>query len=64
MRNDPIVDEIRKIRQQHTEQFNRNLHAICKDLRRQELQSSHKFIAFSPRSPEANAAAALARELL
>ena len=55
MRNDPIVDEIRKLRQQHTDQFNRDLHAICEDLRRQEQKSDKKFISFEPRRPRSSA---------
>jgi hypothetical protein len=49
MRSDPIVDEIREIRQQHTDEFQRDLHAICEDIRRQERESSRKFVKLSPR---------------
>ena len=49
MRNDPIVDEIRQIRQEHTDKFRGDLHAICEDLRRQEGESSRRFVAFPPR---------------
>ena len=33
MINDPIVDEIRQIRQAYAAKFNNDLHAICEDLR-------------------------------
>ena len=29
MRDDPIVEEIRKIRREHTDKFGGDLHAIC-----------------------------------
>lgn len=49
MRNDPIVNEIRRIRQQHTEKFNGDLHAICEDLRQQERESGREYASFPPR---------------
>ena len=49
MRNAPIVEEIRRIRQEHTDRFNRDLHAICEDLRRQERQSGRQYVSFPPR---------------
>jgi hypothetical protein len=49
MRNDPIVEEIRRIRQQHTDKFRGDLHAICEDLRRQERESGRDFVSFRPR---------------
>ncbi|MCH8043190.1 MAG: hypothetical protein IID44_05680 [Planctomycetes bacterium] len=49
MRDDPIVDEIRKIRKEHTDKFNGDLHAICEDLRRQERESERKFVSYPPR---------------
>lgn len=36
--NDPIVEEVRKVRNEHAKLFNYNLDAICAD-----LQSKHKF---------------------
>ena len=49
MRDDPIVDEIRKIRKEHTDKFNGDLHAICEDLRRRERESGRKFVSYPPR---------------
>jgi hypothetical protein len=43
MINDPIVDEIRQIRQAYAAKFNNDLHAICEDLRRQERESGREF---------------------
>jgi len=45
MRNDPIVDEIRRVRQEHTDKFNGDLHAICEDIRRQERE----YVSYPPR---------------
>jgi len=42
MRDDPIVNEVRRIRQAYAEQFKNDLHAICEDLRRQERESGRK----------------------
>lgn len=52
MRDDPIVDEIRRIRQEHTDQFNGDLHAICQDLRRRERESGRQYVTFPPRRPK------------
>jgi len=49
MRNDPVVDEIRRVRQEHTDRFNRDLHAICEDLRQQERESGREYVSFQPR---------------
>jgi hypothetical protein len=47
--HDSIVDEIRRIRQEHTDRFNGDLHAICEDLRRQERESGRRYVSFPPR---------------
>lgn len=62
MRNDPIVDEIRRIRQEHTDRFNGDLHAICEDLRRQERESGREYVSFAPRPVRVAAASESARE--
>jgi hypothetical protein len=43
MIDDPIVDEIRRVRQAYAAEFSYDLHAICEDLRRQERESGRKF---------------------
>ena len=43
MIDDPIVNEIRRIRRAYAERFNHDLHAICEDLRRQERESNRQF---------------------
>ena len=47
---DTIVQEIRRIRDEHARQFNYNLHAICVDLRREQEESGDKVVSL-PRRP-------------
>jgi hypothetical protein len=51
MWKDPIVEEVRRIRQQHAKQFNYDLRAIVDDLRKQQEQSGRKYVRFEPRRP-------------
>ncbi len=46
---DPIVEEIRKARQEHAEAFNHDLDAICRDLKRIERECGHPLVSFPPR---------------
>jgi len=62
MRNDPIVEEIRRIRQEHTDKFKGDLHAICEDLRRQERQSGRRYVSFPPRRVQRVGAAESAKD--
>ncbi len=48
--NDPFVDEIRRFRQEHTQQFQGNLAAICEDLREIQRTCGHPVVAFPPQS--------------
>ena len=48
-RKDKIVEEIRKIREDHAAKFHYNLDAIYRDLKRQEKDRGHKVVAFSPK---------------
>jgi hypothetical protein len=50
MIDDPIVNEIRQVRQAYAARFNNNLHAICEDLRRQERGSGREFRTPAPRA--------------
>jgi len=50
MWEDPIVKEVRKIREEHAAQFNYNLHAIYDDLKKQERKSGRKLVSFPSRS--------------
>jgi len=48
MIDDPIVNEIRRIRRAYAERFQNDVHAICEDLRRQERESGREFRTPSP----------------
>ena len=54
--NDPIVDEVRRVRDAHAAMFNYDLDAIFQDIKEQEKQSGLKFISYPPRGTEANKA--------
>lgn len=43
--NDPIVDEVRRVRDAHAAQFNYDLDAIYRDIKEREKKSGHKFVA-------------------
>jgi hypothetical protein len=46
---DPIVEEVRKHRKEHTQKFNGELSAICADLRRIQKSSGHSIVCFAPK---------------
>jgi hypothetical protein len=45
--NDPIVDEVRRIRDEHAARFNYDLWAIFRDIKEQERRSGLKFVSFA-----------------
>ncbi len=47
--NDPIVDEVRHARMEHTKRFNYDLTAICQDLRSIQSKCGHKIVHLAPR---------------
>ena len=49
MKKDPIVEEIRKIRETHAAKFNYDLKAICADLREKEKDCGHPLVSFAPK---------------
>jgi hypothetical protein len=46
---DPIVEEVRKYRMEHTRKFRGDLSAICADLRYIQKASGHKVVRLAPR---------------
>ena len=46
---DPIVEEVREIRQAHAARFQYDLKAIAADLRRRQVDSGHKVVSYPPR---------------
>jgi hypothetical protein len=51
MWNDPIVEEVRAVRNEHAKKFNYDLNAIAADLKKQQQVSQRKFVALPPRKP-------------
>jgi len=51
MWNDPIVEEVRKVREEHAKKFNYDLQAIVADLKKQQKASGKKFVTLRPRKP-------------
>jgi hypothetical protein len=49
---DPIIEEVRKYRRDHTGKFRGNLSAICAELRRIQDTSGHEVVRLSPRKKE------------
>ena len=49
---DPIVEQVRKHRMDHTRKFRGDLSAICADLRSIQSASGHKIVRLAPRKPE------------
>jgi len=42
--NDEIVDEVRRVREEHAEKFNYDISAICADIRKKQSESKRKII--------------------
>ena len=51
MWEDPIVTEVRSIRQAHAEKFGFDLRSIYQDVKQQEQEGNHTVVSFPPRSP-------------
>lgn len=49
MWKDPIVEEVRKIREEHAARFNYDPVAIYKDLKRLEQESGRETVTLKPR---------------
>ena len=54
--NDPIVDEVRRVRDAHAARFNYDLDAIFRDIKEQEKKSGRKFVSFRALGSAANEA--------
>ncbi len=46
---DPIVEEVRKHRMEHTQQFGSDLHRICEDLREFESTLGKRAVTLEPK---------------
>ena len=52
--NDPIIDEVRRVRDAHAAMFNYDLDAIFRDIKEQEKMSGLEFVSYPPRRTEPN----------
>jgi hypothetical protein len=46
--NDPIVDEVRRVRDAYAPRFNSDLNAIFRDIRDKAKTSGRTFVSFTP----------------
>ena len=46
---DPIVEEVRRVREAHAARFNYDIDAIVRDLREQQNRSGRTFVTLPPR---------------
>jgi hypothetical protein len=54
--NDPIVDEVRRVRDAHAARFNYDLDAIFQDIKEREKKSGLNFVQGVARQPAPNQA--------
>lgn len=52
--NDPIVDEVRRVRDAHAARFNYDLHAIFLDIKEREKERGLKFVGGVAHQPMPN----------
>lgn len=51
MQLDPIVEEVRKARDEYAKRFNYDLDEICRDLREKQRQGKRSVISLPPKRP-------------
>lgn len=51
MQPDPIVEEVRKARDEYAKKFNYDLDAICRDLREKQRWGKRSVISLPPKRP-------------
>jgi hypothetical protein len=49
MWEDPLVDEVRQVREKHAARFGYDLRKIYLDLKKQEKASGQQFVSYRPR---------------
>ena len=49
MHDDPIVEEVRRVRNAHAAKFNYDLEAICDDLQKQQKASKREYVRLPAR---------------
>jgi hypothetical protein len=48
--DDPIVEEVRKVREAHAAKFNYYVRAICRDIREKEKNSGQPHVSLAPKT--------------
>ena len=51
MWDDPVVQEVRKMREEHAARFDFNLQAIAEDLKKQQKHGSVKYVTLPSKKP-------------
>jgi len=51
MIDDPIVEQVRKARDEYARQFGYDLDAICRDLQAKQQQPDRQLVSFPPKRP-------------
>ena len=51
--NDSIVEEVRKIRDEHARKFGYDLAAICADIRRHQAECGRRIVRLTPKKNQA-----------
>ena len=49
MQNDPVVDEVRRIRHAYAKRFGFDIRAMVADLRRKEQEHPDRLVSFDPK---------------
>ena len=49
MKADPIIEEVRRIREEYAKRFNYDLRAIAADLRKREQRHPERLVSFPPK---------------
>ena len=52
MPEDPIVNEVRRVRDEHASRYGYDLRAIYKALKEREESSGRKHVSYPPREPQ------------
>jgi len=52
MQNDPIVEEVREVREAHAARFDYDLRAIYEEIKRMEASSGRVYVKLSPKRLE------------
>ena len=47
--SDPIVDQVRRVRQEYAEEFGYDLRSLAADLRKREQQHAERLVSFPPK---------------